>query len=86
MLGQKPPASWAKTSLTNEGKLLSLSVWENKESVAKWRNSLNYRLSQRQGHETLFDSYAITVASQLRSYARAERTEASTDSNEFLQL
>lgn len=36
-------------SLVNEGKILSLSVWENEGAVEKWRNTVQHRMSQRQG-------------------------------------
>lgn len=71
------------SSLVNEGKLLSLSVWENEEAVSKWRNQTEHRMSQRQGHDSMFESYTITVAAQLRSYTNNERLEAPEDSNRF---
>lgn len=74
------------SSLSNEGKLLSLSVWENEEAVNRWRNTLNHRMSQKQGHDSLFDSYTITVASKIRSYTNVDRTETPQDSNKFLNL
>ena len=74
------------SSLANEGKLLSLSVWENEQPVEKWRNTAQHRMSQRQGHESLFKSYTITVASHRRSYTDERREEAPEDSNEFLGL
>lgn len=73
-------------SLANEGKLLSLSVWENEEAVDKWRNSINHRMSQRQGHDALFESYTLTVASQVRSYTDVDRRETPEDSNIFLNI
>lgn len=69
------------TSLVNEGKLLSLSVWESEEAVNNWRNQTEHRMSQRQGHDSMFESYTITVASQLRSYGKIERSDAPADSN-----
>ncbi|WP_110955042.1 antibiotic biosynthesis monooxygenase family protein [Anaerosinus massiliensis] len=69
------------SSLVNEGKLLSLSVWESEEAVSKWRNQIEHRMSQRQGHDAIFKSYTITVASQLRSYSNIERSDAPEDSN-----
>lgn len=74
------------SSLANEGKLLSLSVWENEEAVDKWRNSINHRMSQRQGHDALFESYTLTVASQVRSYTDVDRGETPEDSNIFLNI
>lgn len=69
------------SSLANEGKLLSLSVWENEEAVNKWRNQTEHRMSQRQGYDAMFEGYTITVASSLRSYSHIERSEAPEDSN-----
>ena len=71
------------TSLVNEGKILSLSVWESEEAVEKWRNTVKHRMSQRQGHDSLFESYTLTVASKIRSYTRTERTETPEDSKDF---
>lgn len=71
------------SSLVNDGKLLSLSVWENEEAVSKWRNQTEHRMSQQQGHDSMFESYTITVAAQLRCYTNNERLEAPEDSNKF---
>lgn len=70
-------------SLVNEGKILSLSVWESEEAVEKWRNSVKHRMSQRQGHDALFESYTLTVASKIRSYTLTDRGEAPEDSETF---
>ncbi len=73
------------SSLVNEGKLLSLSIWENEQAVEKWRNEAKHRMSQQEGHGALFEDYRITVASQLRSYTDGIRSEAPADSNAFLR-
>ena len=39
------------SSLNEEGKLLSLNVWENEEAVEKWRNELHHRMSKSVGRE-----------------------------------
>ena len=72
------------SSLTHEGKLLSLSVWENEQAVEKWRNGMNHRMSQRQGRDCLFEKYAITIASTIRAYTETDRAEAPEDSKTFL--
>ncbi|EGO62491.1 antibiotic biosynthesis monooxygenase family protein [Acetonema longum] len=74
------------SSLVNEGKLLSLSVWENEEAVREWRNQTEHRMSQGQGRDLIFESYTITVASQLRSYTNIERSGAPEDSNELFNI
>lgn len=70
-------------SLNEEGKLLSLNVWENEEAVEKWRNELHHRMSQQEGRERLFENYRITVASVIREYSDSDRREAPEDSNEY---
>ena len=62
------------SSLNEEGKLLSLNVWENEEAVEK---------SQSEGRERLFENYRITVASVIREYDDSNRNEAPADSNEY---
>ena len=71
-------------SLANEGKLLSLSVWEDEESVTAWRNDAAHRACQAQGRESAFETYCITVMSPQRTYTMADREEAPRDSNEAL--
>lgn len=71
------------SSLAVEGKLLSMSVWDSEESVAKWRNTMAHRMSQKHGRENDFADYKITVATPIRSYTMTKRQGAPTDSNEF---
>ena len=73
-------------SLNEEGKLLSLSVWENEEAAAAWRNQINHRGSQKKGHDALFERYHISVASIIREYTQDDRKEAPADSNQFLGI
>lgn len=68
-------------SLTNERKVLSLSIWKDEESIEKWRNKAEHRMAQRQGRELVFESYNISVASKIRSYSDIDRREAPGDSN-----
>ncbi len=71
-------------SLNNEGKLLSMNVWENEEAVEKWRNKLEHRLSQAEGKEKLFAHYKITVCHAVREYTDTVRENAPNDSNTYL--
>jgi heme-degrading monooxygenase HmoA len=71
------------SSLVNERKLLSLSVWESEEAVRKWRNQTEHRIGQQQGRDSIFESYTITVTSKIRSYSNIEREEAPKDSNKI---
>lgn len=73
------------SSLVDERKLLSLSVWENEEALAKWRNQIDHRMGQKLGRETVFESYTITVTSKIRSYTHIDREEAPEDSNKHFK-
>lgn len=71
------------SSLATEGKILSLSVWKDEESVSKWRNLTAHRMSQKHGRTKDFADYKITVVSPVRSYTMENREEAPADSNSF---
>lgn len=72
------------TSLNENGKLLSMNVWENEEAVERWRNVVQHRMSQKEGRDKLFESYSITVCSAIREYTDTNRLEAPSDSNEYM--
>ncbi len=72
------------TSLNEEGKLLSMNVWESEEAIQNWRNNLKHRMSQAEGKNKLFESYKITVCNVVREYSATEREQAPQDSNECL--
>ncbi|MDR1040267.1 MAG: antibiotic biosynthesis monooxygenase [Deltaproteobacteria bacterium] len=71
------------TSMSEGGKLLSLSVWESDTALSEWRNRVEHRLSQLTGRDSLFEGFSITVASGIRSYTGTERIEAPEDSNRY---
>ncbi len=70
-------------SLNEEGKLLSMSIWENEQAIEKWRNNLQHRMGQAEGKNSLFESYKITVCTPLREYSGTDRENAPSDSNLF---
>ncbi len=72
-------------SLNEEGKLLSMNVWESEEAIEKWRNNLQHRMSQAEGKNKLFERYKITVCNAVREYSDTDRVQAPSDSNEFLR-
>lgn len=83
------PCKRCKPKLVNqsqEGKLLSMSVWENEECVSKWRNFAAHRMAQEHGRMNDFADYKITVVTPVRSYTMMNRTEAPADSNEYLEV
>lgn len=44
------------SSLKEEGKLLSLSLWENEEAAAEWRRRMNHGACQKRGREALLNN------------------------------
>ena len=71
-------------SLAEEGKVLSLSFWQDETAIEKWRNVLEHRAAQKKGKESLFHSYRIRVAEVVRDYSGSDRGEAPADSNNLL--
>ncbi len=67
-------------SITNPGKLLSLSFWWDEEAVKRWRNQERHRLSQTKGRSSIFADYRLRVASVLRDYGLNDRAGAPEDS------
>ena len=67
-------------SLSEPGKLLSLSFWESEEAVAAWRNTPAHRAAQAEGRAEVFEDYRIRVAEVTRDYRLGDRTEAPADS------
>jgi heme-degrading monooxygenase HmoA len=67
-------------SLTDPGKLLSLSFWRDEDAVRAWRNRPHHRATQAKGRAGVFADYRLRVAGVLRDYGMAERAEAPEDS------
>jgi len=67
-------------SLTQPGKLLSLSFWRDEEAVARWRALEDHRRAQRAGRAELFADYRLRVAGVLRDYGMHARAQAPADS------
>ena len=74
------------SSLATEGKLLSMSVWENEECVSKWRNFAAHRMAQKHGIMDDFADYKITVVTPIRSYTMTDKAAAPADSNAYLEV
>jgi heme-degrading monooxygenase HmoA len=70
-------------SLTNEGKLLSLSFWRDEAAVKNWRNQEDHRQSQAAGRGGVFADYRLRIASVVRDYGMSERGQAPGDSRQF---
>jgi heme-degrading monooxygenase HmoA len=67
-------------SLTDPGKLLSLSFWRDEAAVAAWRNRPAHRATQAKGRGGVFRNYRLRVAGVIRDYGMGERAEAPADS------
>ena len=63
-------------SLTQPGKLVSLSFWRDEDAVRRWREMEAHRAAQRAGREAVFADYRLRVAQVLRDYGMFERDEA----------
>lgn len=70
-------------SLQDPNKILSLSFWENEESIEKWRNDLKHRMGQAAGLGHIFSDFRIRVGKIVRDYGVKERNEAPIDSNRY---
>ena len=66
-------------SLTEPGKLLSLSIWRDEQAVAEWRAVEAHRIAQARGREKLFLNYRLRVAGVIRDYGMSEREQAPAD-------
>jgi heme-degrading monooxygenase HmoA len=62
-------------SLTTPGKMLSLSIWRDEESVRNWRCFGKHRDAQRAGRGGVFSDYRLRVAGVIRDYGMTARRE-----------
>jgi heme-degrading monooxygenase HmoA len=67
------------TSLSEDGKYLSLSFWRDEEAVKRWRTHFDHRNAQAQGRAGIFRNYRLRVASVLRDYGMTERGDVPKD-------
>jgi heme-degrading monooxygenase HmoA len=67
-------------SLTEKGKILSLSFFRNEEAVTAWRNVPQHRSTQGQGRAKIFENYRLRIAGVIRDYGMNEREQAPKDS------
>ena len=62
-------------SLTEPGKLLSLSFWRDEQAVAAWRQLEPHRDAQARGRADIFSDYRLRVAGVIRDYGMLSREE-----------
>lgn len=67
-------------SLSQPGKILSLSLWRDEDAVKRWRNLPEHRRAQSEGRSGIFQDYELRVAKVLRDYGMYDRAEAPADS------
>ena len=72
-------------SLSQPGKILSLSFWTDEAAVRAWRNLEVHRRAQARGREHIFADYRIRVAEVLRDYGMEQREQAPEDSRQVHQ-
>lgn len=66
-------------SLTEPGKILSLSTFENEDAVTRWRNTVAHRHAQQVGNKDFFSDYRLRVVSTIRDYGKFDRKQAPDD-------
>lgn len=67
-------------SLTEPGKLLSLSFWDSEEAIAQWRSLPRHRKAQAAGRAGILADYRLRVGGIVRDYGKTERSEVPPDS------
>ena len=55
-------------SLSEAGKILSLSFWRDEESIQRWREHPEHAKVMQQAKDHVFSSYRITASSTIRDY------------------
>jgi heme-degrading monooxygenase HmoA len=70
-------------SLSQPGKLLSLSFWRDEAAISQWRNLEKHRAAQSAGRSGIMSDYRLRVASVIRDYGLQDRGEAPDDSLQF---
>ena len=71
-------------SLSEPGRLLSLSFWRDQAAIACWRNLEAHRRAQGAGRGGVLRDYRLRVAEVVRDYGMHARAEAPQDSREAL--
>jgi heme-degrading monooxygenase HmoA len=66
-------------SLTEKGKILSLSFWRDEEAVKAWRNQPEHQMAQKAGRGGVFRDYRLRVAHVMRDYGMNAREQAPAD-------
>ncbi len=66
-------------SLTDQNKILSLSVFRDEKAVRDWRTFEAHRAAQNKGCNDIFSNYRLRVTSVIRDYGMDDRAQAPGD-------
>ena len=67
-------------SLTEKGKILSLSFFRDEDALAAWRNVPQHPKNQARGRSKKFQNYRLRIAGVIRDYGMNDRAQAPKDS------
>ncbi len=67
-------------SLSEPGKILSLSFFRDEDAIKAWRNTNEHRSAQGHGRAGVFRDYRLRIAGVIRDYGMFERAQAPDDS------
>ena len=67
-------------SLTDEGKLLSISFFRDEAALDEWRTLTAHRAAQKAGRDIHFADYRLRIAGVIRDYGKYDRDQAPADS------
>lgn len=70
------------SSLSEPGKLLSLSFFRDEAALAQWRQLEAHRSAQIAGRQGVFDDYRLRIAAVVRDHGMLERQQAPGDSRQ----
>lgn len=70
-------------SLSEAGKILSLSFWRDEQAVQAWRQEEEHRVAQARGRKEIFQNYRLRIAGVIRDYGMFEREQAPEDSRQL---
>ena len=66
-------------SISEPGKLLSLSFWREETAVRTWRERPGHRATQARGRAEVFRDYRLRIAGVMRDYGLDDRSQAPAD-------
>jgi heme-degrading monooxygenase HmoA len=69
-------------SLSEPGKILSLSFWRDDKAIEAWRSFEVHRSAQTKGRSYVFEDYRLRVATVMRDYGMNDRDQAPADSRQ----